>query len=895
MSGKARRMGAALPGYISKDNGANPNMIQYGDKLQGLASVTNMRSGVTRHVKTRAWGSTRDRHRIFCINQLGGVGNVKNSQFAPNADGVMECHNRKNTRDKWDGIYHRSFGESQLLSNTQHDAGLVASYAAWNFMASNDLLVEEVLSSLPTGNITGTYFNSFRCLYSDWDSESSTEKGQVNCDGEIVDTPDSTSCTDVKRMSNFFYNSEAEAYTKDLYLGFSQSNYIETVQPQASSSQAKATLGKNLQHLGYDSDKMIVWFCFGGDAASQAINPDTGNGSKNNIKDIIDVNNETLSKVPINNKHIPYIKGLNFDVEGGILTAAQTATPDPQSGVSSYNYFKDLLTYLNTPAGKPDSGKIEYIQFTILVGNASPVPEFKAINNALAAHHSNFKFRISFMPYANGSIITNCGACGAKGDQKGDSQDGCVCYYANTLAGANMLIGGGERCEGFDCADPSQEPYRDSSGNAFSCCKIVGKEFDSILGSYDDSGEICPAYAPYPYSGKQAGQPSSPQPAWCCADFTNPTSTGCGGAHVKCDPENKEEWFTCETYTSTCPASHPYPYNGKTAGQPSPEEVPQAWCCAEETDPTSGVCGGAHVKCDPDSKGVWVTCKEYDPPGPGPGPGPDPGPNPDPKPVHTGSSGVCESMDDPCTNPKSLCNGGLCDLNTIIQQNSWALLAAYYGIPLVGAISTALENQTNSTSTDTMKKRILYEEAIIQGIYKVLRKYIPSLITGKGKKSDGVTADNRYDMWLAQSALVGTASTGCPAHPAGIPCSCYDPCQGTNATQCGQLSPDSGCPGGPGAQCSNNSHCIFEEFECSKDEAQVKTTGSPGTCIRIDQSSGTNTCGDLPCSLKNGVPRHCAYEDRAGLPTPYGKGPYVPPGSVFPSFCNSPACQGRCE
>ena len=139
------------------------------------------------------------------------------------------------------------------------------------------------------------------------------------------------------------------------------------------------------------------------------------------------------------------------------------------------------------------------------------------------------------------------------------------------------------------------------------------------LGGTAESNDICPAYAPYPYSGKRAGQPSSPQPAWCCEDFTNPTSGSCSGAHVKCDPADPTNWTTCETYTSTCPASYPYPYNGKTAGQPSPEEVPQAWCCATETSPTSGGCGAGHVKCDPESK-AWVTCKEYDPPTPGPTP-----------------------------------------------------------------------------------------------------------------------------------------------------------------------------------------------------------------------------------------------------------------------------------
>jgi hypothetical protein len=613
MSGKARRMGAALPGYISKDNGANPNMIQYGDKLQGLASVTNIRSGVTRHIKTRAWGSTRDRHRIFCINQLGGVGNVKNSQFAPNADGVMECHNRKNTRDKWDGIYHRSFGESQLLSSTQHDVAHAASYGAWNFMASNDFLVEEVLSSLPTGNITGAYFNSFRCLYSDWDSSSSTAKGEVNCDGEIVDAPDSKVCTDVQRMSNFFYNSEAEAYTKDLYLGFSQSNYIEGIQPQASSTQYKATLGKNLQHLGYDSDKMIVWFCFGGDAAPQALNPDTGNGSTNNIKDIVDGNNDTLSGVTINNKSMPYIKGLNFDVEGGILTAAR----------QNYDYFNGLLTYLhNNP---PDSGKIEYIQFTILVGNAGQVPEFQTINNALANHHSNFKFRISFMPYANGSIITNCEQCG-NGPQ---GQDGCVCYYANTLAGANMLIDGSTRCKGIDCSTPQTEAYRDASGKAFACCNVIDQVFDYILGgslgANDgcwDLGEGKLACCPEgyePYGNGSACQKKDDPTQQCSLNESNVPPLNCCGPPAEGSNgtwplpcTDKRCWNLGEDKWACCPEGYE-PYGNGSACQKKDDPTQQ--CSLNESNvPPLNCCGPAEEE--------WASPPDCTPPGPGPDPGP---------------------------------------------------------------------------------------------------------------------------------------------------------------------------------------------------------------------------------------------------------------------------------
>ena len=53
----------------------------------------------TGSIKTKAGGNAFDRFRIFCINQLGGIGmGNKNSQFAPNADGLGWCPNRKNSR-----------------------------------------------------------------------------------------------------------------------------------------------------------------------------------------------------------------------------------------------------------------------------------------------------------------------------------------------------------------------------------------------------------------------------------------------------------------------------------------------------------------------------------------------------------------------------------------------------------------------------------------------------------------------------------------------------------------------------------------------------------------------------------------------------------------------------
>ena len=101
--GFPKRMAATLPNNVVKNHGVNVNQIQFGDKLQGLVSLTNRRVGVSRYVRTQCGGQLPGRATIFCVNQLGGVGNVKNSQFAPNADGVKDC--KHEVYDKYDGNY----------------------------------------------------------------------------------------------------------------------------------------------------------------------------------------------------------------------------------------------------------------------------------------------------------------------------------------------------------------------------------------------------------------------------------------------------------------------------------------------------------------------------------------------------------------------------------------------------------------------------------------------------------------------------------------------------------------------------------------------------------------------------------------------------------------------
>ena len=115
-------MGAGLAGSTTKLYGnANVNQIQYGDKLQGLPPVTGRRDPY-RVYKSKAGGNAPDRFRIFCVNQLGGIGmGNKNSQFAPNADGVGWCPNRKNSREGDVGINKADRGHKSNRSQSRAD------------------------------------------------------------------------------------------------------------------------------------------------------------------------------------------------------------------------------------------------------------------------------------------------------------------------------------------------------------------------------------------------------------------------------------------------------------------------------------------------------------------------------------------------------------------------------------------------------------------------------------------------------------------------------------------------------------------------------------------------------------------------------------------------------
>ena len=97
MSSRTRMLGAGRAGSTSY--GSNVNMIQFGDKLQGLAPqathffISGNGQAGWQNYQTRT--NAPKRNYVFCMNQLGGVGRGK-SQFkvdgVNNPDGSKTCH-----------------------------------------------------------------------------------------------------------------------------------------------------------------------------------------------------------------------------------------------------------------------------------------------------------------------------------------------------------------------------------------------------------------------------------------------------------------------------------------------------------------------------------------------------------------------------------------------------------------------------------------------------------------------------------------------------------------------------------------------------------------------------------------------------------------------------------
>ena len=87
MSMRIRSMSAGRAGasvYNANVNGDQGG----GKKLQGLAPTTNKRVNfILNAIKRRAYSTPEQRAKVFCINQLGGIG-APSKMFATGADGV---------------------------------------------------------------------------------------------------------------------------------------------------------------------------------------------------------------------------------------------------------------------------------------------------------------------------------------------------------------------------------------------------------------------------------------------------------------------------------------------------------------------------------------------------------------------------------------------------------------------------------------------------------------------------------------------------------------------------------------------------------------------------------------------------------------------------------------
>lgn len=140
MSGRTRMLGAGCAG--STAHGVNVNLIQFGDKLQGLAPQAthffiagNARAG-WHNYQTRTYAPKKN--YIFCMNRLGGVGRGK-SQFkihgVNNPDSSQSCnpyeydHKRRlNKKCCYVTVPYSELTNFDNLSQDQQDAAKFLGY-----------------------------------------------------------------------------------------------------------------------------------------------------------------------------------------------------------------------------------------------------------------------------------------------------------------------------------------------------------------------------------------------------------------------------------------------------------------------------------------------------------------------------------------------------------------------------------------------------------------------------------------------------------------------------------------------------------------------------------------------------------------------------------------------
>tara|TARA_B110000008_G_scaffold108107_1_gene111138 strand:- start:1077 stop:1667 length:591 start_codon:yes stop_codon:yes gene_type:complete len=123
MSAKISTMSAGRAGSSKYNVNVNGNQGG-GNKLQGLAPTTNKRvTFVLNAIKRRAYSNPVQRAKVFCINQLGGIG-ARSKMFATGADGVNK---RACLQGSVIGILNDLY---QLLLNRNADKSGLKTYGA---------------------------------------------------------------------------------------------------------------------------------------------------------------------------------------------------------------------------------------------------------------------------------------------------------------------------------------------------------------------------------------------------------------------------------------------------------------------------------------------------------------------------------------------------------------------------------------------------------------------------------------------------------------------------------------------------------------------------------------------------------------------------------------------
>ena len=143
----AGRSGASV--YNANVNGEQGG----GNKKQGLAPTTNKRvEFVLRAIQKRSYASPEQRSKVFCINQLGGIGRPS-KMFATTADGVNKnaCRSTKHCQEFIAKAYN-------VLLGRPHDEEGMKTYTTMCILYGKSAVVNSIIGSkeykmkYPNGN-----------------------------------------------------------------------------------------------------------------------------------------------------------------------------------------------------------------------------------------------------------------------------------------------------------------------------------------------------------------------------------------------------------------------------------------------------------------------------------------------------------------------------------------------------------------------------------------------------------------------------------------------------------------------------------------------------------------------------------------------------------------------